>query len=240
MAVRGYIFDYGGTLDTGGCHWGKTFWHAYERTGAPVGWMQFREAYIHTERYLGSHEVITPQHTFRQTLQTKLDVQTDYLCNNGDWHQDERQRGDICRRLYDDLYNEVIRQTAFSRQVLNRLSESYPLALVSNFYGNMPTVLREFGLDTLFRTVVESAEVGIRKPDPQIFRLGVEALGLPPGEVTVVGDSIKKDILPAKAIGCRTVWLQGEGWDDHPGDTTAPDRIITRLDQLLESPDESR
>ena len=35
--TKGYIFDYGGTLDTGGNHWGKVIWHAYQYLGVPVG-----------------------------------------------------------------------------------------------------------------------------------------------------------------------------------------------------------
>ena len=94
-------------------------------------------------------------------------------------------------------------------------------------------VTDEFGLDGIFQQIVESAVVGIRKPDPRIFTLGVEALGLEPGEVVVVGDSIDKDILPARQAGCQTVWYQGEGWTDEPVDETIPDRIITDLRQLL-------
>lgn len=45
--TEGYIFDYGGTLDTGGCHWGRRIWHAYERAGVPVGEELFREAYVY-------------------------------------------------------------------------------------------------------------------------------------------------------------------------------------------------
>lgn len=37
MRIKGFIFDYGGTLDTRGNHWGKVLWHGYERTGVPVG-----------------------------------------------------------------------------------------------------------------------------------------------------------------------------------------------------------
>ena len=117
--------------------------------------------------------------------------------------------------------------------MLLRLKERAPLVLVSNFYGNIAVVLREFGLDGIFQQIVESAVVGIRKPDPRIFTLGVEALGLEPGEVVVVGDSIDKDILPARQAGCQTVWYQGEGWTDEPVDETIPDRIITDLRQLL-------
>ena len=54
--------------------------------------------------------------------------------------------------------------------------------------------------------------VGVRKPDPQIFRLGVDALSMKPEEVLVVGDSLSKDIYPAESIGCKTLWLKGKGW----------------------------
>ena len=94
-------------------------------------------------------------------------------------------------------------------------------------------VLQEFGLDGLFSQIIESAVVGVRKPDPRIFTLGVEALGLNPSEVIVVGDSIDKDIIPATKAGCQTVWFKGEGWTDDPVDETVPNQIITNLTELL-------
>ena len=108
-----------------------------------------------------------------------------------------------------------------------------PMVLVSNFYGNINVVLQEFRMAHLFQKVIESAVVGIRKPDARIFALGIEALQLKPEEVTVVGDSISKDIVPARSLGCHTVWFKGESWDDKVEDETIPDRIITQLQQLL-------
>ena len=235
MRVRGYIFDYGGTLDTGGCHWGKKIWHAYQRENVPVSWEQFREAYIYAERYLGSHRVIQPEHTFRQLLQIKLRLELQFLRENGSWITNDAQCDDTCERLLCALYNEVKTATAHSGEVLRRLAADTPMVLVSNFYGNMPVVLREFGFDGLFQHIVESSVVGIRKPDPRIFLMGVETLGLQPEEVVVVGDSMEKDIMPARQIGCRTVWLKGEGWTDDPVDESAADRVITDLEQLLEN-----
>lgn len=46
--IKGYLLDYGGTLDTAGCHWGKFIWHGYERCRVGVAWDDFREAYVHT------------------------------------------------------------------------------------------------------------------------------------------------------------------------------------------------
>ena len=79
--MAGYIFDYGGTLDTGGQHWGQVLWHAYERHHVPVSEAQFREAYVHAERMLGSQHIIQPDFTFRQTLEAKLRLQLEYLGN---------------------------------------------------------------------------------------------------------------------------------------------------------------
>ena len=81
--------------------------------------------------------------------------------------------------------------------------------------------------------MIESAVVGVRKPDPQIFTLGVKALGIKPEEAVVVGDSYDKDIMPAKAAGCRAVWLKGEGWTDETHDESLPDAIISDLGRLL-------
>ena len=220
--IKGYIFDYGGTLDTGGHHWGNVIWHAYERQQVPVSEAQFSEAYVNGERTLGKNPIIQPDFTFRQTLEKKLQLQLEFL------HQE-----DYLSPLLDDLYSRTQAETRKSREVLLRLKEQYPMVLVSNFYGNIQTVLGEFGLDGVFSQIIESAVVGVRKPDPRIFSLGVEALGLKPDEVVVVGDSIDKDIVPARQAGCHTVWFRGEGWTDDPVDESLPDRIITDLRELL-------
>ena len=229
MKNKGYIFDYGGTLDTCGCHWGKVLWHAYEYVGVPVSEEQFREAYVYAERYLGTHPVVKPTFTFRQTLETKLELELAHLSMLSG-----RELGTCKSALLEKLYADVTATTAHSGEVLRVLKENCPMVLVSNFYGNIAVVLREFGLDTLFDKVIESAVVGIRKPDPQIFALGVEALGMEPSDVAVVCDSFSKDILPARQIGCQTIWFKGEGWTDESEDETIPDKIITDLSDLIE------
>jgi putative hydrolase of the HAD superfamily len=220
--IRAYLFDYGGTLDTGGCHWGKVLWHAWQEVGVPVGEERFREAYVYAERAMARERIVLNDFTFRQTMEVKLRLelgcvgQLDYL-----------------PMLLDMVYEQTRQHTAHSREVLQQLAERCPLALVSNFYGNIHTVLREFGFDGLFQQVIESAVVGVRKPAPRIFLMGVEALQMCPDEVIVVGDSIAKDIVPAHQVGCQTIWLRGEQWDDTIVDETLPDRIIKDLSELL-------
>ena len=234
MKTKGYIFDYGGTLDTAGCHWGKMLWHAYERQSIPVTEEQFREAYVFAERTLGKNPIIQTDYTFRKTLEVKLRIEFEYLQAKGYLCNSNFCLASMQATVLDDLYERVRTITAQSKEVLVKLKESHPLVLVSNFYGNRPVVLEEFGLSGLFNTVVESAVVGIRKPDTRIFQLGVDALGLPPEEITVVGDSISKDIAPARRLGCQTVWIKGEGWTDQPEDTSMADRIISDLTEIIQ------
>lgn len=231
--TKGYIFDFGGTLDTAGCHWGKKLWHAYEAAGVPVDEQQFRQAYVYAERFLGTHSVIQPDFSYYRMLDAKLALELDYLASQKLLPMDDDALDLLRRRLTDRLYQEVSQTVARSREVLVSLRWSFPLALVSNFYGNMPVVLREFRLDDLFSAVIESAVVGVRKPDERIFQLGVEALQLKPEEVVVVGDSYEKDILPAHRLGCQTVWLKGEGWTDKQYDESLPDKIIGSLEELM-------
>ena len=226
--VKGYIFDYGGTLDTGGQHWGKVIWHAYEHLQVPVSETDFRDAYVHAERTLGKNPIIQPDFTFYKTLETKIRLQLEYLQTSY-----IIPLTSYILPLTSHLYEATVAETSKSREVLLSLKKQYPMVLVSNFYGNIATVLKEFKLDGIFDTIIESAVVGVRKPDPQIFTLGVEALGMQPDEVVVVGDSMDKDIIPASKAGCHTVWFKGEGWTNDPVDESPAGKVITDLTQLL-------
>ena len=232
--IKGYIFDYGGTLDTGGQHWGKVIWHAYERQQVPVSEEAFRDAYVHAERTLGKNPIIQPDFTFYKTIETKIRIQLEYLQEKND----VSSVSSYLKPLTDSLYEATVKETAKSREVLLQLKQQYPMVLVSNFYGNIATVLQEFKLDGIFDKIIESAVVGVRKPDPQIFTLGVEALGMQPNEVVVVGDSMDKDIIPAGKAGCHTVWFKGEGWTDDPVDESPAGKVITDLTQILENNEE--
>ena len=63
-------------------------------------------------------------------------------------------------------------------------------------------MLSAFGLDGCFEHVIESARVGIRKPDPAIYAKVLELYpSIPPEDILVVGDSEKNDMLPAVSLG---------------------------------------
>ena len=224
--IKGIIFDYGGTLDTHGTHWFHIFREAYAQYLPEVAEAQLREAYVYGERYLATHRVIEPADDFLAMLQKKVAIQLSALAiENAELNTD-------IANYCDGLVRRNMEQT---RDVLERLSARYPLVLVSNFYGNIRAVLHAYDIEHYFGAVIESAVVGIRKPDARIFGLGVEALGFSPEEVLVVGDSYDKDIVPAHSLGCRTVWLKGQGWNtaEEDGLDCCADKIINELQDII-------
>ena len=216
--VKGIIFDYGGTIDSRGDHWSEVLlrgWHAV--LGDGVDRTLFRDAYVEGERAMARERIIMPEDDFRTTLYKKILVELRHYAAHapegdevaGCFSQSpEIIAGEIANAC-DGMARASVEE---ARRVLEALREKYPMVLVSNFYGNVESVLAAYDVARYFDAVVESAVVGIRKPDPAIFSLGVEALGMAPEDVVVIGDTYKKDILPASAIGCRAIWIKGKGW----------------------------
>lgn len=231
--IQGVIFDYGGTIDTNSRHWAEVLWEKYKELQVPVDKPVFREAYVHGERTLARQPLVKPEDNFYDVLRIKTRVQMDWLVENGILPCEKAVAENYASRIADACYAYVLEVLKRTRPVVKTLSEHYKLVLVSNFYGNILAVLKDFGLDGFFSRIVESSVVGVRKPDPAIYRLGVEAMGLPAGQVLVVGDSFSKDVVPAKKVGCKVAWLKGEGWGNEETDDSLPDVVITDLPDLL-------
>jgi putative hydrolase of the HAD superfamily len=230
--IKGIIFDYGGTIDTNGMHWAEVIWMSCEALHIPVSKDVFREAYVQGERTLARNRIILPNHNFWHVLRLKAETQVQWLTDNG-YLSENVDFTKYTTGIADWCYAYVQTAVSIALPIIRKLSEKYPLAIVSNFYGNMETVLKDFHLATFFHAIVESSVVGVRKPDPEIFRLGVEALGLTSGEVVVIGDSYDKDIVPATTAGCQTIWLKRTGWSKYKGNETA-DSIISDFAALKE------
>lgn len=223
--VKGIIFDYGGTIDTNGTHWAEVIREQYIKAGLAIDDKLFRETYIYGERALSKNPIIEPTDTFCTLLEKKIAIHCKYL--NGTMSSIQE------KIIAQGCYLRVLDTMEKTRSVVESLSRHYPMVLVTNFYGNMPTVLKEFALEKFFIKIVESSVVGIRKPDPALFALGVEALSLPSKDVVVIGDSYRKDIFPAHTLGCRTVWIKGIGWEEEtPQSDALPDATIKSLEEL--------
>lgn len=232
LDVKGVIFDFGGTLDTRGDHWSEVLWKGYQHFQVPVEKADFRSAYVYGERTLATNPIIQPDFHFVDVLREKNKLQLSYLVEQQKLKLSQMELTDLAIRMAqyeNELTNEVLEE---SRSVLEYLKDKYPMVLVSNFYGNIETVLRDAGIDNYFKRIIESAVVGVRKPNPAIFALGVCALDLPASQVVVVGDTFTKDIAPAHALGCHTIWIKGLQWEEKQYDETLPDGIISSISEL--------
>ena len=110
-----------------------------------------------------------------------------------------------------------------------------PLAIVSNSTGTVEEELAALGIcqtgpgtGTEVGTVIDSAVVGVEKPDPRIFRIALERLGAALDGAVHVGDTVRFDVDGARAVGIRPVHL------DPYRDCPAPDghEHIRRLSDL--------
>lgn len=229
--IKGIIFDYGGTLDTNGTHWFEIFCDAYRTAEIAVDKEVLREAYIFGEREMECNSSeIKPDDTFLDNLERKIGYQLDYLIENELADESIReQKGFIVRWCYHLASKNVTEAT----DVLEKLKEKYAIVLVSNFYGNLKSVLKDYKIEQYFDNVIESSIVGIRKPDPDIFKKGLEALKLEANEVAVIGDSHKNDMEPAQTLGCTTIWLKGLGWNKEGDTNKNADFIIKDLSEVL-------
>lgn len=227
-AVQTLLFDYGGTLDTNGRHWSHVLWEAYRTVGFPVSEEAFREAYVYGERYLGSHPVILPEDDFHTVLlkKVRLEIEVCHVLLS------EEERETYVTKIATWCNDYVLSNMEQTQRILGALQRRYRLGLVSNFYGNLPAVLHAYGLTSYFPVVVESAAVGIRKPDEAIYALGLERTDSKATETIIIGDSFGKDILPARRLGCKSVWFKGETWKLEQNDMSVPDAIITDLGEL--------
>lgn len=205
--IKGIIFDYGATIDTNGIHWTEVIWDAYKNNQVPITKDFFLKAYIYSECYLSEYPIIKFGYTFKELLLVKIHLQIKWLINKG-FLVKNIDSLEYAFVISNDCYFFVKSVLVKVRPILQNLVNKYPLVLVSNFYGNIKTVLKDFGLDFFFKKVIESAIVKIRKPNPLIFNLGIEALKLAPETVVVIGDSYEKDIFPAQIIGCQTIWIK--------------------------------
>jgi HAD superfamily hydrolase (TIGR01509 family) len=101
------------------------------------------------------------------------------------------------------------------RESLERLRDAgFKLAVVSNSEGTIEQMLVEIGLRDLLSAVVDSSVVGFTKPDPRIFAVALERMGVAPGEALMIGDSPSADVDGAHAAGIRAALI--DPYDFYP------------------------
>jgi putative hydrolase of the HAD superfamily len=115
-----------------------------------------------------------------------------------------------------------------SREALRALvDDGHTVAILSNSNGTVEALLRELavcqvgeGEGAPVRLIVDSHVLGIAKPDPRIFHHVAEAIGVPPERCLYVGDTVRYDVLGARAAGFHPYHFDPHGLcasqDVHP------------------------
>lgn len=116
-------------------------------------------------------------------------------------------------------------------------ARGYQLAIVSNARdaANVERLIDQAQLRPWFNPIVISANAGVRKPHPRIFKGVLDAWQLKPDEVVMVGDMLGADVLGAHNANMRGIWatMQAErGANEAHQHTIVPDGVIKNLAEL--------
>ncbi|HYX21186.1 MAG TPA: HAD-IA family hydrolase [Thermoanaerobaculia bacterium] len=139
---------------------------------------------------------------------------------------------DACREAAGRIAAEHGRANLWSRaaddaaETLSGLrTRGYRVAVISNADGRVRRLLEVAGLAPHLEFVVDSAEVGLEKPDPRIFHAATDRLALPPEACAYVGDIYEIDVVGAERAGLSAILV---------GDGPAPESVrrVARLAEL--------
>lgn len=177
---------------------------------APTAWRTYDQL---TEQG-ASH----PWHAFMQALLQGAGV--DEPGPHVDWLYSQQSVKNLWRRPIEPM-------VALVRELRAR---GAAIVAVSNSEGHLADLLAEIELAPLFDTIIDSARVGVAKPDPRIFEIALERLGSPEPELAIhVGDSWAADVEGARAAGWKAIWYRSRSGS--PGsDATVP--IATNADEI--------
>lgn len=161
--IKGVIFDYGGTIDSRGDHWSEVIWDGYREADVQVTKEQFRDCYVYAERELAKTRHILPEHNFYDLLLIKMRIEIGNLVENAvlpsDYPVEEKALA-VARYCY----NRAKESVEEARPVLEFVYERVPMVLVSNFYGNVETVLADFDLARYFKRLLKALWLAYESP----------------------------------------------------------------------------
>lgn len=128
---------------------------------------------------------------------------------------------------YEVLYEDA-------EECLKNLSSKYKIGVIANQSLGTADRLEQFGILKHIDLVVASAEEGVAKPKKEIFEIAWDRAGCRPEQSVMIGDRIDNDIVPAKKLGMKTIWIKqgfGKYWNITNEDEKA-DYVVSNLTEL--------
>jgi putative hydrolase of the HAD superfamily len=196
------LLDFGGTIDSDGDRWCVQFHQAYRSLGGLKSLEAYEPSFRKSDLIL---EELADIRSMGLTAMARM--QADLLSRLL-----REPHGPEPNQVADRFLAAVRRHVAINRAVIAELRATHRFGIVSNFTGNLAHCLAELEIADLFDVVADSALIGVRKPDPEIFRwtLGQFRVSPPPASVWMVGDNFDADVRPAAALGWSTAWVAPE------------------------------
>ena len=133
-------------------------------------------------------------------------------------------------------YGELEKLYPDTKMILDTLSKKYKLGVIANQVAGTKERLDNWNIGKYFDVVVASAEAGCAKPELKIFNLALEQAGCKPNEAVMIGDRLDNDIVPAKQLGMKTVWVR-QGFAKYQSvknDNEQPDYIIDTIGDTVD------
>jgi len=217
------LLDFGGTLDVPR-HWLDRFVDQYRAVGFELDRDRLDPAYSHATT-LGYRQTLElRRYGLPEIVEFLVRHQLDWLAEFGAADLPKSRlatdaaRLRLTRTISAGFIEESRATIGYTRELLTALHARHRIAVVSNFYGNLAVILAEYGFDQCVDVVVDSSAAGIFKPDAGIFMIALRELGVGARDAAMVGDSLDKDLAPARKLGLRTVWLRTAASAEEPGD----------------------
>ena len=127
------------------------------------------------------------------------------------------------------LTNKYFSLLPDSDWVVRQLASKYPLTIISNGFNEVQHYkFAHSGLQDCFAYTLISDEIGINKPNRELFCIALEKNGVQADEAIMIGDSYTSDIAGAKAAGIDQIWI-------HRGETDeSATYIVPQLKDVLD------
>jgi HAD superfamily hydrolase (TIGR01549 family) len=131
------------------------------------------------------------------------------------------------RMIYWDCFPQT--EKIDVRKLLEELYGKFKLGVISNSMSQVSkNFLEQNNLTKYFDAIAISGALGFRKPNPKIFNYVLEELSAEPNEVIHVGDSFEEDVIGAKNVGMKAVWICREK-SVSINSVTQPDYIVNSI-----------
>ena len=139
---------------------------------------------------------------------------------------------------YDETRTNIIAPTPGAIDALHHLKDKgIKLALITNGASQPQRAkIQRFNLAPLFDSILVEGEFGAGKPDPRVYLHSLEQLEASPSETWMVGDNLEFDVGAPQKLGIKGIWVDGQAGGLPVASSVKPDRIVTRISQLVDGP----